>query len=560
MDTNVLYYGDNLDILRNYIADNSIDLIYIDPPFNSNQAYNVIFSENVEIPPTPLFQRGVKNASSSQAQIRAFDDTWHWTEETEQLFSEIRKGPSRDITKCIESFHDFLGKSNMMAYLTMMTARLIELHRVLKPTGSFYIHCDPVASHYLKIVLDQVFGIKNFQNEITWKRANAHNDPKKYGNISDIIFFYAKTDNYYWQTQYTRYDNKYVESHWKKKDKDGRRYRLMPLDAPRHSNGGNLIYEWRGKLPSSTRTWACTIEKMQEYEKQGLIEYTSKGTPCLKKYLDEMPGIPLQNIWYDIPPVNPMAIERLGYPTQKPEALLERIIKSSSNEGDVVLDAFAGCGTTIAVAQRLKRRWIGIDITHLAIAVIKSRLQHAFGDDVKYKVIGEPRDIAGARALAEQDQGRHEFERWAISLVGAFPLAPGGKKGADTGIDGFIPLEDIDPHNPKKTIRREIIVQVKSGKVSVKDIRDLWGVIEREQAIIGVFITLENPTKPMTDEAIKAGYYERWEQKYRKIQIRTIEELFQGKKIDYPQTLRNMGFKKAERVENSKEMQQELDL
>jgi hypothetical protein len=299
---------------------------------------------------------------------------------------------------------------------------------------------------------------------------------------------------------------------------------------------------------------------MQEYEKQGLIEYTSKGTPCLKKYLDEMPGTPLQNIWYDIPPVNPMAIERLGYPTQKPEALLERIIKASSNEGDVVLDAFAGCGTTIAVAQRLKRRWIGIDITHLAIAVIKSRLQHAFGDDVKYKVIGEPRDIAGARALAEQDQGRREFERWAISLVGAFPLTPGGKKGADTGIDGFIPLEDIDPHNPKKTIRREIIVQVKSGKVSVKDIRDLWGVIEREQAIIGVFITLENPTKPMTDEAIKAGYYERWGQKYRKIQILTIEELFQGKKIDSPQTLRNMGFKKAEKVENSKEMQQELEL
>jgi len=371
MDTNVLYYGDNLDILRKYIDDESVDLIYIDPPFNSAQAYNVIFSE--------------PNGTSSQAQIRAFDDTWRWTEQTEQTYSEIIDTASPKVVECIRSFRSFLGETDMMAYLVMMAPRIVELHRVLKSTGSFYLHCDPTASHYLKVVLDQVFGVKNFRNEITWKRANAHNDPKKYGNISDIILFYTETNNYYWNTQYTQYDDKYIESHWKKRDKNGRRYRLMPLDAPRHGDGGNLVYEWHRKLPASTRTWACTIEKMREHEKQGAIEYTSTGTPCLKKYLDEMPGVPLQNIWHDIPPINPMAAERLGYPTQKPESLLERIIKASSNEGDVVLDCFCGCGTTIAVAQRLNRRWIGIDINHLAISLTKNRLTDTFGVDVTLK-------------------------------------------------------------------------------------------------------------------------------------------------------------------------------
>jgi site-specific DNA-methyltransferase (adenine-specific) len=569
MDTNVLYYGDNLDILRNYIADESIDLIYSDPPFNSNQAYNVIFSEN--------------NASLSQAQIRAFDDTWHWTEETEQLFSEIRKGPSRGVTKCIEGFHDFLGKSNMMAYLTMMTARLIELYRTLKPTGSFYLHCDPTASHYLKTILDVIFGVQNFQNEIIWKRTNAKSLAfTRFATNHDVILRYSKSENWIWNPQYIPHNPEYIKKFYRFVELEtGRRYRLGDLTNP-NPDRPNLTYEFLGV----TRVWRWTKERMQKAYEDGLIVQSKPGVvPRIKRYLDEQEGNPVDDVWTDILPIQARAKERLGYPTQKPEALLERIIKASSNEDDVVLDAFCGCGTTIAVAQRLKRRWIGIDITHLAIAVIKSRLQNAFGDDVKYKVIGEPRDIAGARALAEQDQGRREFERWAISLVGAFPLAPGGKKGADTGIDGFIPLEDIDPHKPKKTIRCEIIVQVKSGKVSVtplenrtlldsedstvefsngvKDIRDLWGVIEREQAIIGVFITLENPTKPMTDEAIKAGYYERWGQKYRKIQIRTIEELFQGKKIDFPQKKRkilNKGFKKAEKVENSKEMQQELDL
>ncbi|MBM3235004.1 site-specific DNA-methyltransferase [Candidatus Poribacteria bacterium] len=507
MDTNVLYYGDNLDILRNYIADDSIDLIYIDPPFNSNQAYNVIFAEN--------------NGSLSQAQIRAFEDIWYWAKETEETFSKIMEETPRNIAKCLESFRNFLGESNMMAYLTMMTIRLIELHRVLKPTGSFYLHCDPTASHYLKVVLDQVFGIKNFQNEIVWCYKERELSKKHWNRKHDVILFYMKDygkHTFNWKEVAESYSEYTLRRKFKYKDDKGY-YRLRYKD--------------------------------------GRTDPKEEGEDTYRQY--ESIGVPPRD-WWQIPILNQAAKERLGYPTQKPEALLERIIKASSNEGDVVLDAFCGCGTTVAVAQRLKRRWIGVDITHLAITVIKSRLQNAFGDGVKYRVIGEPQDLASAKALAEQDRGRHEFERWALGLVGAFPLIPGGKKGADAGIDGVIRFQDVDPHNPKKNITLEIIVQVKSGKASVKDIRDLWGVIEREKAIIGVLITLENPTPPMIVEAIKAGYYERWGQKYPKIQIRTIEALFQGKKIDSPQTLRNMGFKKAERIETSKEIQQELNL
>ncbi|MBM3235703.1 site-specific DNA-methyltransferase [Candidatus Poribacteria bacterium] len=542
MDTNVLYYGDNLDILRNYIADESIDLIYIDPPFNSNQAYNVIFSENnASSSPRysfaredPVFQtRGI---TGSQAQIRAFEDTWHWTEQTEQTYSEmIEKAPPK-VVECIKSFRNFLGEMDMMAYLTMMTIRLIELHRVLKPTGSFYLHCDSTASHYLKMVLDQIFRIQNFRSEIIWKRAvssgSSKTIAKKFPTNHDSLLYYTKSDTYLFHPIFSGYSEEYL-SRFKYQDERGR-YRLNALKT-------------------------YSKERYEQLEKEGRIVYpgSKNAVPSYKQYLDETKGVLLDDIWTDIPPINPMAKERLGYPTQKPEALLERIIKASSNEGDIVLDAFCGCGTAIAVAERLKRRWIGIDITHIAIAVIKNRLQHAFGDSVKYNVIGEPQDIASAKALAEQD--RYQFQWWALSVIKARPVQE-KKKGADAGVDGIIYLQDVNPDVPQKPVTLKIIVQVKSGRVSVKDIRDLLGVTEREKAIIGVLITLENPTQPMVVEAIKAGYYERWGQQYPKIQMRTIEELFQGKKIESPQTPINIGFKKAEKVENSKEMQQELDL
>jgi site-specific DNA-methyltransferase (adenine-specific) len=438
----------------------------------------------------------------------------------------------------------------MMAYLVMMTLRLIELHRVLKPTGSFYLHCDPTASHYLKIVLDQVFGIKNFRNEISWHRSNPKSHHiTNFANCRDIIFRYSKTEHAIFNKIYGEHAPKYVEKAYRFIDENGRRYRLLPLLNP-NKDRPNLTYEFLGV----NRVWRWTKERMEKAYVDGLIVQLKPGAvPQYKKYLDESLGRTITNDWNDIQQT--LGKEVLGYPTQKPEALLERIIKASSNEGDIVLDAFCGCGTAIAVAERLKRRWIGIDITHLAIALLKYRLQDTFGDDVKYEVIGEPVDVSSARALAQQD--RYQFQWWALSLVKARPVQE-KKKGADEGVDGVIYFQDIDL--PKKDVVRKIVVQVKSGKVSVKDIRELKTVVENQKAVIGAFITLESPTTPMVTEAAKAGYYERWNKKYPKIQILTIEELLEDKEIEYPQSPIDITFKKAEKVETSKEIQQELDL
>jgi len=572
MDTNVLYYGDNLEILRKYIPDESVDLIYIDPPFNSNQAYNVFLPES--------------NGTLSQAQIRAFDDTWHWTDETRQTYSEIiSKAPNDRIVKCIENFRDLLGDTNMMAYLTMMTPRLIELYRVLKPTGSFYLHCDPTASHYLKVLSDTVLGAQQFHSEIIWRRTNSHNKiTRQYGPIHDVILFYTKTDEFVFHPGYQPYTKAYIEGRFKYHDKRGK-YQHNYLTGPgvRYGESGEL---WRGFNPTTVgRHWAIplslrkflpnegegmlTLEMLELLYSQDLIVFPKKGggQPMYKQYMGD--GVPYQDIWAYQPNTQGILFdsdecidedvkylenedERLGFQTQKPMGLLARIIRTSSNENDVVLDAFAGCGTTIAVAQHLKRRWIGIDITHLAIALIRHRL-----GDIEYKVKGVPVDISGAGALAKQN--RLDFQSWALGLVNAKPKNPEMKKGSDAGIDGVIRLEDIDAKSGKPITHR-IIIQVKSGKVSVRDIRDLWGVIEREQAIIGVLITLENPTKPMVMEADNAGYYERWGQKYPKIQIRTIEELFQNKGIEYP-NLKNTNFKEQpKKIESTSEIQTEFAL
>jgi len=314
----------------------------------------------------------------STAQIQAFKDTWDWDKATQATFEDLRLTAPIPVQKLIQTFYDLLGPNQMTAYLVMMTTRLLELHRVLKPTGSLYLHCDPTASHYLKIIMDTIFGVANFRSEITWKRANAHNDPKRYGHIADILLYYGKTANVVWNPQYTPYRDEYYRSHFKK-DSQGRFYRTMPLDAPRHGEGSpTLIYEWKGKLPAKTRTWAISKEKMAEYEQQGLLRYTKYGTPTLIKYADEMPGVPLQNIWTDLPPINPVAKERLGYPTQKPLALLERIIQASSNAGDWILDPFCGCGTAIVAAQKFNRNWVGIDNNYLTSTLQKNRLWDTF--------------------------------------------------------------------------------------------------------------------------------------------------------------------------------------
>ena len=534
MNTNQLYYGDNLDILRNHIPDESIDLIYIDPPFNSNQAYNVIFSET--------------DGSSSQAQIQAFEDTWRWGETTEQVYHELVVTAPHLLVETIKSFRGFLTETNLMAYLVMMALRLVELHRILKPTGSFYLHCDPTASHYLKIILDQIFGVENFRNEIVWARTNAHNmKARYYSKIHDLLLFYSKGDGYTWNKQYTEYSDAQLSRY--KTDENGRLYTGRDLTMSTVMESRN--FEWRGAQPPAHRSWGASLEQLEEWYAAGRILLKKDGTPRLdglKVYLDELPGKQIPSIWNDIPRIGNTSKERLGYPTQKPLALLERVIKTSSNEGDVVLDAFAGCGTTIEAAATLNRQWIGIDITHLAVALLKYRLADALGDDVTYEIIGEPKDVASARALAHQD--RYQFQWWALSLIRARPYQE-KKKGADEGVDGLIYYQDVDPDKPKKTLTRKIVVQVKSGKVSVRDIRELKSVVETQDAVIGVFITLNPPTRPMVKEAATAGRFQ-WlhvtHTTYPKIQIRTIEELLAGHGIEYPQTPVDVTFRRAERA------------
>ena len=533
---NQLFFGDNLEVLRDEIADESVDLIYLDPPFNSSATYNVLFS-------------GPKG-HHSHAQIEAFEDTWHWGEQAEKEFAEVLAQSNTQVAEVMGALRQFLGENDMMAYLTMMANRLLELHRVLKQTGSLYLHCDPTASHYLKIVLDSVFGPECFRNEITWKRANAHNDPKRFGRITDSIFYYAKSDQRVWNAQHTPYREEYYKSHFKQDDK-GRYYRTVPLDAPRHGEGSpGLLYDWHGKLPASTRTWAVKQEKMEQYEKDGRLVYTKTGTPTLIQYADEMPGVPLQNIWTDIPPVNPQAMERLGYPTQKPLALLERIVTASSNENDIVLDPFCGCGTAVHAAQRLKRKWIGIDITHLAISLIEKRLNDAF-PGIQYEVHGTPKDIGGAKKLAEID--KYQFQWWACSLVNAQPYQ-GKKKGADGGIDGLIYFQD------EKNKHKKIIVSVKGGKnVGVTMVKDLIATVSQQKAAIGLFVTLTKPTKAMIKAAVKEGYYESPIGKsFPKIQILTIEELLNGTNAAHYPNLDAGGltFKKAKKEEEKQHQHQ----
>ena len=511
---NSLFYGDNLEILRQHFADESVDLVYLDPPFNSRATYNVLFKE--------------QTGEASPAQIQAFSDTWRWTMESERVYeNEIIVNPNTPpkVKDMAAALRQSIGRSDMMAYLVMMTPRLVELYRVLKPTGSIYLHCDPTADYLLRIIMDSVFGPTSFRNAITWKRTSAHSDAKRYGRISDSILFYAKSDDWTWNQQFVDHDEAYKDSHYRYETEEARRYRTDNLTAG-GLEGGGYTYEWNGV----EREWRRPRESMQRLHDDGRIRYTRNGVAEYIRYLDESPGMPLQDVWNDIPPLNSQARERLGYQTQKPQALLERIIQTSSNPGDFVLDPFCGCGTTVAAAEKLGRSWSGIDITHLAVALMKHRLQANFNlEQTKdYDVVGEPADEGSARALAEQD--RYQFEYWALSLLGARPYGP-RRRGADRGIDGVLHFID----GPRRSVKRAV-VQVKSGAVSVAQIRDLVGTVEREDAEIGLFVTLEPPTRPMQDEAIAAGFYNSpiWQRDYPKVQIRTIQQLLDGNRFDIP--------------------------
>ena len=475
--TNSLYFGDNLDILREHIADESVDLIYLDPPFNSNATYNVLFREG--------------DGERSAAQITAFDDTWSWSVESELAYRDVVTEGPRALSDMLQAMRSFLGQNDMMAYLTMMAQRVVELHRVLKPTGSIYLHCDPNVSHYLKLMLDSVFGARNFRNEIVWHYRKWSTGRYAFQRNHDVILFYSRT--------------------------------------PTRERTFNQLY--MDRAPSTMRRFgASRIVSGRDESGQRLPSRTSE---------EESPGVRQDDVW-DIGRVPPI---RQLFPTQKPEALLERIIRASSNEGDVVLDPFCGCGTATIASERLNRRWIGIDITHLAIALIRHRLQDTFGDALRpYDVVGDPKDLAGALALARHD--RYQFEWWALGLVDARP-AQDKRRGADSGIDGYINFFDDNSGRAKR-----VVVQVKSGGVGVAQIRDLKGVVERENAAIGVFITLRRPTAPMTREALVAGFYapEHYpDLRFPRLQIFTIEELLGGAAPQYPRVAPQATFRRAPR-------------
>lgn len=534
---NKLYFGDNLKILQDHIAVESVDLIYLDPPFNSKATYNVLFRE--------------KDGADSTAQITAFDDTWHWGIESEDAYHEVVTAGGK-LADLLGALRKFLGTNDMMAYLTMMAIRLKELQRVLKPTGSIYLHCDPTASHYLKILLDAIFGAQYFRNEIIWKRTSSHGDSKRFGQVHDVILCYQGSNNPIWNPQYTPHSEDYIKKFYRFEDPERGQYRHDHII--RSASMGprpNLVYEYKGFTPEWG--WRVIRDKLEKLDADDRLTWSSTGRPYLKRFLQEMKGTACTSIWDDVLPVQAMSNERLGYPTQKPEALLERIIQASSNEGDIVLDPFCGCGTAIAVAERLHRKWIGIDLTHLAVTLMKHRLQDSFGKDLApYEVLGDPKHLSGAKALALED--RYQFEWWALGLVEAQP-AQDKKKGADKGIDGLIYFIDNSKGEVKKAL-----VQVKSGHVQRSHVSDLCHAVDREDAAIGLFVTLEKPTRPMIEEAATAGFYEPKEivNKYPRMQILTIEELLNGKQAEYPRGAGRLTYAKAKSTSKRKSNQGNL--
>jgi len=523
---NALIYGDNLDVLRRHIADESVDLVYLDPPFNSNAAYNVLF--------------GGGGAGKAAAQVRAFEDTWHWDDAAARLYQETVEAGG-GAAEALRAFKQLIGRNggDMMAYLAMMAPRLVELRRVLKPTGSIYLHCDPTASHYLKVLMDAVFGTENFRNEISWRRSNPKsNTGTNFANSRDVILRYSKGASCIFNRLFAAHDPEYVAKAYRYTEADGRRYRLLPLLNP-NSNRPNLTYEFMGV----TRVWRWTRERMQQALHDGLIVQTKSGSPPqYKLHLDDSGGRTITTDWHDVKPI--ATHEMLGYPTQKPLALLERIIEASSNPGDTVLDPFCGCGTTVAAAQQLGRRWIGIDVTHLAIGLMRTRLRDAFGPAAEFKVYGEPTTAQDAAALADLD--KYQFQFWALGLVGARPASSDERKGADGGIDGRLYFHDEGAGGASK----QIILSVKGGKTDVTHVRDLVGVLDRERAQIGVLISLHEPTKPMRQEAANAGFYRSpWDGRdYARIQLLTVAELLDGRGIQMPApSILNTTFQRAQR-------------
>lgn len=525
-DRRRLFYGDNLDVMRRFVKDESVDLCYMDPPFNSQRTYNQIYDDVTE----------------DRAQAQAFVDTWKWDDHArsghrELIANERGRFPTQ-LVDTIRGLHKVLGEQSLFSYLVGMALRFVEIRRSLKPTGSFYIHCDPTASHYLKIVLDAVFGLECFANEIVWERTVPKSlMSRRFPTNHDVLLVYGKTDRPKWnrdaafrQYDLSALDEKTLQK-YSARDVDGRRYQLTSLLNP-NPDRPNLTYEFMGV----TRTWRWTRERMQAAAAAGLIVQTKPGSPPrLKRYLDEQKGKPIGDVWTDIPPVNSQAAERLGYPTQKPLALLKRVILSSTDENDVVFDPCCGCGTTIAAAESINRRWMGIDITYQSISLILQRLEDEFGPDIldTVELNGVPRDMASAVALAHKkdDRVRKEFEKWAVLTYTNNRAVINEKKGADGGIDGRVSFLT------SQTASATMVVQVKSGIVGRGDVSQLRGDMEGEGAAMATLITLSPPTAPMIAEAKKAGFYEHelMGRKYNRIEIVSVQEILEeDKRLDLP--------------------------
>ena len=527
---NKIYYGDNLEVLRKYIKDESVDLCYIDPPFNSKRNYNQIYN-NI--------------GKEDKAQAQAFVDTWEWDDQAIKGLAEIKENYNGVFTRqsinLISGLEKVLEKGSLLAYLVSMTLRIAEIHRVLKETGSFYLHCDPTASHYLKLVLDAIFCAKggNYQSEITWRRTTAHGNTKqgskRFETNFDVIFFYTKSNHYIFKTIYEPFKEEQIQQQYNKLDENGRRYRLVTPSAAK--GGGDTSYEFHGVKPPAGRFWAYSRENMDKFYDEGKLYFSNTGQPYIKYYLDERPGVAVMSFWDDIKPMSPTSKERLGYPTQKPEALLERIIKASSNEGDVVLDAYCGCGTTVAVAEKLQRNWIGIDITYQSISLILKRLENQKESALEnVEINGVPKDFESAVALANKkdDRLRKEFEKWFVLTYSKNRAIINEKKGGDKGIDGIAYIVDRDEKGELEN--REILFSVKSNEtLTPAVIRELNGTVEREKAACGILLTLY-PMPNLVKDCKQYGHYQNkfMGNDYPKIQVISVEEMFEGKRMQFP--------------------------
>lgn len=527
---NYLKYGDNLSIMK-AMGKHSVDLIYLDPPFNSKQNYNLMY-RTMTGKPVP-------------EQVEAFCDTWEMDAQKEAV---ARTMPLLMREHGVDDYYvDFWRlwmqalrhtQPHLLAYLIYMVQRLLEMKSLLRPTGSIYLHCDPTASHYIKVMMDGIFGHDNFRNEIIWKRTTAHSSAKKYAPIHDVILYYSAGRRPTWNPPRTQYEQAYLDKYYKFDDGDGRLYWRADITGA-GVRTGDSGQPWRDRDPTGIgRHWALpqgviseiagpNASKLSVQERLDLLDlhgfiYWPKGTgmPQYKRYRDQLKGKSVGDVWDDIDRINPVGKERLGYPTQKPIALLDRIIQASTNKGDVVFDPFCGCGTTIYSAIKNERQWIGCDIAILSIKLIREVLseRHRMVEGVHFDVSGIPVSVEQAQELFSRDP--FTFQNWFVERVGGFPMQ---RKAADRGIDGRIYFETQGG-------LREMVLQVKGGHVRPGDIRDLRGVLERESnAQMAGFLSLQEPSKAMKEEAAEAGMFDYGGLQYPRIQLMTVADVLERK-------------------------------